>query len=89
MARYSIRIKRSARKELESIPTKADRQRIVSKIASLADNPRPPGSLKLSGRERYRLRQGRYRILYSIEDRVLVVQVVRIGHRKNVYIEKK
>jgi mRNA interferase RelE/StbE len=89
VARYSIRIKRSAIKELELIPARADRQRIVSSISALAENPRPHGSLKLSGRELYRLRKGRYRILYSIEDRVLVVQVVRIGHRKNVYIKKK
>ena len=85
MARYSLRIKKSARKELESIATKADRQRIVRRIQSLADDPRPPGALKLSGLERYRIRQGRYRILYTIEDAVLIVQVVKIGDRKNVY----
>ena len=84
MARYSIRIKKSARKELESVATKADRRRIIRRIQSLAENPRPPGVVKLSGRERYRLRQGRYRILYTIEDAVLVVQVIRIGDRKDV-----
>ena len=84
MARYSIRIKKSARKELESVATKADRRRIIRRIQSLAENPRPPGVVKLSGRERYRLRQGRYRILYTIEDAVLVVRVIRIGDRKDV-----
>ncbi|MCZ6763053.1 MAG: type II toxin-antitoxin system RelE/ParE family toxin [Gammaproteobacteria bacterium] len=86
MARYSLRIKKSARKELESITTtKADRRRIIRRIESLADNPRPPGALKLSGLERYRIRQGRYRILYTIEDTVLIVHVIKIGDRKDVY----
>lgn len=85
MAKYSLRIKKSARKELESVATKVDRRRIVARIHSLAENPRPPGSLKLSGRERYRIRQGRYRILYTIDDLVLVVHVIKIGDRKDVY----
>lgn len=85
MARYSLRIKRSARKELESIATKADRQRVIKRIQSLADNPRPPGALKLSGLERYRIRQGRFRILYTIEDTALIVQVIKVGDRKAVY----
>jgi len=86
VARYSLRIKKSARKELESITTtKADRRRIIRRIESLADNPRPPGALKLSGLERYRIRQGRYRILYTIEDTVLIVHVIKIGDRKDVY----
>lgn len=85
MAKYSLRIKKSARKELESVATKVDRRRIVARIHSLAENPRPPGSLKLSGRERYRIRQGRYRILYTIDDLVLVVHVIKIGDPKDVY----
>jgi len=85
VARYRLRIKKSARKELESIATKADRQRVIGRIESLADNPRPPGALKLSGLERYRIRQGRYRILYTIEDSQLVIEVIRIGDRKDVY----
>jgi mRNA interferase RelE/StbE len=88
VARYSIRIKKTARKELEAINTKADRLRIVKRIQSLADEPRPNGSLKLSGRERYRVRQGRYRILYTIEDALLTVYVIKVGHRKNVYRAK-
>jgi len=85
VAKYSLRIKKSACKELDSVATKADRQRIIKRINSLADNPRPAGALKLSALERYRIRQGRYRILYTIEDRVLVVQVIKIGDRKDVY----
>ena len=85
MARYSLRIKKSARKELEAVAAKADRRRIIKRIESLADNPRPPGSQKLSGRERYRIRQGQYRILYTIEQQVLIVHVIKIGHRKDVY----
>ena len=85
MASYSIRIKKSARKELESIPSIKDRQRIVSRIAGLAENPKPRGAVKMSGLDRYRIRQGRYRILYSIEDAVLTVYVIRIANRKDVY----
>jgi mRNA interferase RelE/StbE len=85
VAKYNLRIKKSARKELEAIATKTDRRRIIKRIESLAHNPRPHGSLKLSGRERYRIRQGRYRILYTIEDSLLVVHVIKIGDRKNIY----
>jgi len=85
VAKYRLRIKKSALKELEAIDSKADRRRIVKRIESLASDPRPRGSSKLSGRERYRVRQGRYRILYTIEDTELVVYVIRVGDRKNVY----
>ena len=85
MARYKLRIKKSAAKELEAIDSKADRQRIIKRIESLASDPRPRGSSKLSGRERYRIRQGKFRILYTIEDMELIVYVIRVGHRKNVY----
>ena len=88
MAKYSLRIKKSARKELESIATKVDRQRVVRRIQALADDPRPPGALKLSGLDRYRIRQGRFRILYSIEDAVLTVQVIKIGGREDIYRSK-
>ncbi len=88
MAKHSLRIKKSARKELESIATKAEKRRIVKRIQSLADNPRPPGALKLSGLERYRIRRGRYRILYTIEDTVLLVHVAKIGDRKDAYRNK-
>lgn len=85
MAKYSLRIKKSAIKDLGAVATKADRRRIIKRIQSLADDPRPRGSQKLSGYERYRVRQGRYRILYRIEDRELIVYVIRIGDRKNIY----
>ena len=85
MASYSVRIKKSARKELEAIDTKAERRRIVKRIESLAEDPRPRGSIRLSGLERYRIRQGKYHILYYIEDRELVVYVIKIGHLKAVY----
>jgi mRNA interferase RelE/StbE len=88
VARYSLRIKKWARKELESIATKADRRRIIQRIKLLVGNPRPPGASKLSGLERYRIRQGRNRILHSIEDSVLVIHVIEIGGRKNVYQSK-
>jgi mRNA interferase RelE/StbE len=85
VASYSLRIKKSAIKDLEALPSKAERRRIVKRIESLAENPRPRGAQKLSGKERYRIRQGRYRILYSINDQELIVYVIRIGDRKSVY----
>lgn len=85
MASYSLRIKKSAIKDIEAIATKADRRRIIGRIESLADDPRPPGARKLSGHEHYRIRQGRYRILYTIRDAELIVYVVRVADRKDVY----
>jgi len=85
VAKYRLSIKPSARKELVAVATKKDRQRIVRLIQSLAEEPRPPGCQKLSGYDRYRVRQGNYRILYQIQDNELVVVVVRIGHRREVY----
>jgi mRNA interferase RelE/StbE len=84
VASYSVFIKPSAAKELEVVPRK-DRLRIVERIRDLAEDPRPPGCEKLSGDEKYRVRQGRYRILYTIQDEVLVVTVIKIGHRREVY----
>lgn len=84
MARYELRIKKSVTKDLDPLPKK-DVQRIVEAINGLADNPRPPQSLKLSGAEKYRLRYGVYRVLYEIQDEVLIVCVVKVGHRKDVY----
>jgi mRNA interferase RelE/StbE len=86
VASYKLLIKRSAAKELAAIPGKKERQRLVHRIQALADDPRPPGAEKLSGtRDKYRVRQGDYRILYEIEDEILVVEIVKIGHRKDVY----
>jgi len=75
---------RSAARELEAVPLK-DRRRIAARIALLAAEPRPVGCEKLSGEEKFRLRQGDYRILYEIVDQELVVTVVRVGHRRDVY----
>jgi mRNA interferase RelE/StbE len=85
VAKYRILIKPSALKEIEAISPKKDRQRIVGRISKLADNPRPPGCEKLSGQDKYRIRQGRYRIVYAIEDQDLIIYVVKVGHRKDVY----
>ena len=84
MARYKIKIKKSALKELENIPSK-DLRRIIEKIESLADDPRPEGSKKLSREEKYRIRQGNYRILYTIKDDILIIYVVKVAHRKDAY----
>ena len=84
MASYSVLIQPSAVKELQNLPVE-QRRRIGKKIGSLADEPRPYGCEKLSGDDLYRIRQGNYRVVYSIEDKVLVVLVVRIGHRRDVY----
>ncbi len=84
MANYKIFIKPSAAKELKRIPQK-ELKRITSKIQTLSEEPRPHGCEKLSAQERYRLRQGNYRIVYSIEDDKLIVYVVKIAHRRDVY----
>lgn len=84
MASYRLQIKTSAAKELEAVPLK-DRGRIVRRIRALAAEPRPLGCEKLSGHEKYRVRQGDYRILYAVDDRELTVVVVKIGHRRDVY----
>ena len=84
MASYSLRIKPSAVKEIEALPTR-DRRRFVARIQALATDPRPSGREKLSGDEKYRVRQGNYRILYEIVDRQLIVTVVKVGHRRDLY----
>ena len=86
MASYKVFIKPSAAKEIEAVGRREDRQRIVTRIRSLARDPRPFGSEKLSGKDDlYRIRVGRYRVVYSVGDAELAVLVVRIGHRKDVY----
>jgi mRNA interferase RelE/StbE len=86
MARYELRFKSSVAKDLRGIP-RADVQRILTRIESLRDHRRPPGSEKLSGQECYRLRQGDYRILYSVLDAEGLVEIVKVGHRREVYRE--
>ncbi len=86
MARYSVEIRTSAIKELEAVVPKRERQRIARRIAALADEPRPRGCEKLVAQgDRYRVRQGRYRIVYAVDDPALLVDVVKVGHRKEVY----
>lgn len=85
MARYEILIKPSARKELEAVDLKRDRQRIVETILALAENPRPAGCRKLSGKDKYRIRCGDYRVVHSVENVVLIVTIAKVGHRRDVY----
>ena len=84
MASYRLQIKPSAVKELESLPPK-DRRRVVARIRRLSTEPRPPGCEKLSGHDLYRVRQGNYRILYATQDADLIIVVIRVGHRREVY----
>ena len=86
MAGYRLLIKPSAAKEIETLGQKKDRQRIVNRIAALASEPRPSGCEKLAGAEgRYRIRQGQFRIVYAVDDAVRRVEVVKVGHRREVY----
>jgi mRNA interferase RelE/StbE len=84
MAAYKVFFRKSVWKDFEAIPEK-DLKRILKRIEMLGDDPCPPGCEKLTGQERYRLRQGEYRILYSIQDDELTVWVVKVGHQKDVY----
>jgi mRNA interferase RelE/StbE len=84
VASYKVLIKPSAIKELEIVPVK-DRRKLAAKIQALAEDARPYGSEKLSGQERYRLRQGDYRVVYAIDDAEQTVLVVKIGNRRDIY----
>ena len=84
MAAYKVLFKASVEKDFAAIPKK-DVKKILKRIDVLTGNPRPWGSEKLTGQERYRLRQGQYRIVYSIQEDELTVWVVKVGHRKDVY----
>ena len=84
MAAYKVFFKKWVQKDFDPIPKK-DLKKILNRIAGLAENPRPAGCEKLTGKERYRLRQGQYRIVYSIQDDELTVWVVKVGHRKDIY----
>jgi mRNA interferase RelE/StbE len=86
VASYKLEIKTSAGKELAEVGSKSDREKIVSRIQALASNPRPRGSEKLAGySDRYRVRQGNYRVVYLIDDQSSTVTIYKIGHRKDVY----
>lgn len=85
MAAYSVYFRASVEKDFAAIP-RGDLKKILQRIRTLAEDPRPLGCEKLTGQERYRVRQGRYRIVYSIEDKELTVWVVmKVGHRKDIY----
>ena len=84
MAGYEILFKESVWKDLKGIPKK-DLKRILARIEALGDDPHPIGCEKLTGHELYRVRQGNYRILYSIQDNELTIWIVKVGHRKEVY----
>ena len=85
MESYKLLIKESAAKELESLGTKKDRERIVTRINALARDPRPSRCEKLEGEDKYRVRQGNYRIVYSIDDHNRIIVITKIGDRKDVY----
>ena len=84
MARYRLLFKRSVAKDLRAIP-KRDVQRILKRIKALADAPRPNGCEKLTDQERYRIRQGSYRVIYEVKDDVLIIIVVKVVHRSEAY----
>ena len=86
MASYRILFKPTARKQLDAVDHRVDRQRIVNCIQQLADNPRPHGCEKLAGtKNTYRIRRGDYRIVYDVEDERIVVLILKVAHRKDVY----
>ena len=84
MAAYKVFFKKSVEKDFADIPKK-DLSKIIKRIGKLADDPRPPGCEKLTSEDKFRIRQGRYRIVYSLQNKRLVVIVVKVGHRKDVY----
>jgi mRNA interferase RelE/StbE len=88
MASYEIRFRKSVARDLDSVP-KRDVQRIMKALKALADDPRPPQSKKLSGAEKYRLRCGVYRVLYEVQDTILVVCIVKVAHRKDIYRDRR
>ena len=84
MAKYKLEFKQSVAKDLRSVPN-ADVRRILNRIEQLAENPRAEDCIKLTGQDVYRVRVGMYRILYEIKDEVLVVDLIKVGHRSRVY----
>ena len=85
MARYSLEIKRSAVREIENLSNRKERRLVIDRIANLAVDPHPAGAEKLAGEDRYRVRQGPYRVVYEIDDSSNVVRIVKVGHRREVY----
>jgi mRNA interferase RelE/StbE len=86
VAEYRLLVKPSAAKEIEATGTKRDRQQIIRRIQALAAEPRPPGCEKLAGHSTlFRVRQGQYRVIYTVNDARRTVEVVKVGHRRDVY----
>jgi mRNA interferase RelE/StbE len=84
MAKYKVVFKQSVAKDLRPISNK-DVKKILTRITNLSTDPRPPGSKKLTGEEKYRIRQGNYRILYSTEDEIVTVTIIKVGLRRDAY----
>ena len=84
MANYSVQLTKKAEKQLDKLPDQIT-NRLLQTLSQLAKNPRPNGCKKLKGRNGYRIRTGEYRIIYEIFDKLLVVDVITIGHRKDIY----
>jgi mRNA interferase RelE/StbE len=84
MVEYDIYFRESVWKDFQKI-SKKDLNKILKRIRMLSEDPRPTGCEKLTGQDRYRLRQGKYRIVYSIQDKELTVWIVKVGHQKDVY----
>lgn len=84
MASYELVFRKSVAKDLRSLSNR-EVARILERIRRLAVDPRPPGCEKLSGQERYRVRQGVYRVIYEIQDAKLIVLIVKVGRRRDVY----
>jgi mRNA interferase RelE/StbE len=84
MSEYQLEITKSAQKQLDKL-SNAIAEMLIEAILLLAKNPRPSGCKKLKGRDAYRIRKGNYRIIYEIYDDVLIVEVIGLGHRKEIY----
>ena len=84
MARFELRFKPSIAKDLRGLP-KTEVRRLLKRIEALGDDPRPAGCEKLTSRDLYRIRQGVYRVVYSVNDAAVVVEVIKVGHRREVY----
>ena len=84
MARFELRFKPSVAKDLRGVP-KTEVRRLLKRIEALGNDPRPASSEKLTGRDGYRIRQGVYRIVYSVDDAAVVIEVIKVGHRREVY----
>jgi mRNA interferase RelE/StbE len=84
MAHYEVVISKTAQKQLDKLPD-AVADVLLEAIKKLSDNPRPAGHIKLKGRQGHRIRNGDYRIIYDIFDKILLVDVIAVGHRKDIY----